>query len=67
MAKRLCEEELLCKDSQPLGVLMVRAAIIGLGRWGRSLVNSVQGKSKDIRFVAGYTRTRDRFDMLRPK
>jgi predicted dehydrogenase len=38
---------------------MVRAAIIGLGRWGRSLVNSVQGKSKDIRFVAGYTRTRE--------
>jgi predicted dehydrogenase len=37
---------------------MVRAAIIGLGRWGRSLVTSVQGKSDDIRFVAGHTRTR---------
>jgi predicted dehydrogenase len=37
---------------------MVRAAIVGLGRWGRSLVASVQGKSDDIRFVAGYTRTR---------
>jgi predicted dehydrogenase len=37
---------------------MVRAAIVGLGRWGRSLVNSVQGKSDDIRFVRAHTRTR---------
>lgn len=37
---------------------MVRAAIVGLGRWGRSLVTSVQGKSDDIRFVVGHTRTR---------
>src|SRR5262245_15281655 len=37
---------------------MIRAAIIGLGRWGRSLVNSVQGKSDAIRFVAAHTRTR---------
>ena len=37
---------------------MIRAAIIGLGRWGRSLVTSVQGKSDDIRFVAAHTRTR---------
>ncbi|HEX7206371.1 MAG TPA: Gfo/Idh/MocA family oxidoreductase, partial [Xanthobacteraceae bacterium] len=37
---------------------MVRAAIVGLGRWGRSLVASVQGKSDDIRFVAAHTRTR---------
>ena len=37
---------------------MVRAAIVGLGRWGRSLVTSVQGKSDDIRFVAAHTRTR---------
>jgi predicted dehydrogenase len=36
---------------------MVRAAIVGLGRWGRSLVASVQGKSEDIRFVVGHTRT----------
>src|SRR5262249_62173006 len=36
----------------------VRAAIVGLGRWGRSLVTSVQGKSDVIRFVAGHTRTR---------
>jgi predicted dehydrogenase len=37
---------------------MIRAAILGLGRWGRSLVNSVQGKSADIQFVAAHTRTR---------
>src|SRR5690554_3136068 len=36
---------------------MLNAAIIGLGRWGRNLVDSVQGKSDEIRFVAGATRT----------
>jgi predicted dehydrogenase len=35
---------------------MIRAAIIGLGRWGRNLVNSVQGRSDAIRFVAGAVR-----------
>ena len=37
---------------------MIRAAIVGIGRWGRTLVNSVQGKSSTIRFTAGCTRTR---------
>jgi predicted dehydrogenase len=37
---------------------MVRAAIVGLGRWGQSLVRSVQNKSDVIRFVAAHTRTR---------
>src|SRR5262249_4349994 len=37
---------------------MVRAAIVGLGRWGRSLVTAVQGTSEDIRFVLAHTRTR---------
>src|SRR5674476_1301471 len=37
---------------------MIRAAIIGLGRWGRSLVTSMQDNSDDIRFVLGHTRTR---------
>ena len=37
---------------------MVRAAIIGLGRWGKSLVNSVHGKTDAIQFVAGHSRTR---------
>jgi predicted dehydrogenase len=39
---------------------MVRAAIVGLGRWGQSLVSSVQGRSDDIRFTLGHTRTRSR-------
>src|ERR1700756_1140582 len=37
---------------------MIRAAIVGIGWWGRILVNAVQGKSAAIRFTAGYTRTR---------
>jgi predicted dehydrogenase len=37
---------------------MIRAAIVGLGRWGRSLVASVQGKSEELRFVRAHTRTR---------
>jgi predicted dehydrogenase len=37
---------------------VINAAIVGLGRWGRTLVNSVQGKSSEIRFTAGHTRTR---------
>jgi predicted dehydrogenase len=37
---------------------VINAAIVGLGRWGRTLVNSVQGKSSAIRFTAGHTRTR---------
>ena len=36
---------------------MLRAAIVGLGWWGKTLVESVQGTSDDIRFVAGATRT----------
>jgi predicted dehydrogenase len=37
---------------------MIRAAIVGLGRWGRSLVASVSGKSDEIGFVLACTRTR---------
>jgi predicted dehydrogenase len=37
--------------------MTVRAAIVGLGRWGRSQVNAVHGKSSDITFVAAHTRT----------
>jgi predicted dehydrogenase len=39
---------------------MIKAAIIGVGRWGQNLVNSVQGKSEAIRFVAGATRMPDK-------
>ena len=38
--------------------MTVRAAIVGLGRWGRSLVNAVHGKTDAIQFVAAHTRTR---------
>jgi predicted dehydrogenase len=37
---------------------MIRAAIVGLGRWGRSLVAAIAGKSDDIAFVRAFTRTR---------
>jgi predicted dehydrogenase len=36
---------------------MINAAIVGLGRWGRNLVDSIQNKSDKIRIVAGVTRT----------
>ncbi|MCC7426834.1 MAG: Gfo/Idh/MocA family oxidoreductase [Alphaproteobacteria bacterium] len=36
---------------------MIDAAIVGMGSWGRTLVDSVQGKSQLIRFVAGATGT----------
>src|SRR6266702_4830787 len=37
---------------------MIRAAIVGIGRWGRTLVGSVQGKSGAIHFTSGHNRTR---------
>jgi len=39
--------------------MAVRAAIIGLGRWGQRLVNSIEGSDK-IRIVAGVTRRVER-------
>jgi len=35
---------------------MIRAAIVGLGRWGQTLVNSVQGKSEKLRFTHAVSR-----------
>ena len=35
---------------------MIKAAIVGLGRWGQALVTAVQGKSDRIRFVRGVVR-----------
>ncbi len=35
---------------------MIDAAIIGLGRWGQSLVRAVQGKSARLRFVHGVSK-----------
>jgi predicted dehydrogenase len=36
---------------------MINAVIVGMGRWGQYLVESVQGESDKIRFVGGRTRT----------
>ena len=36
---------------------MIRAALVGMGWWGRTLVEAVQTDSDQIRFVAGVTRT----------
>ncbi len=36
---------------------MINAAIVGLGWWGKTIVESVQGTSDVIRFIAGATRT----------
>ena len=36
---------------------MINAAIVGMGRWGQTLVNSVAGDNDAIRFTAGTTRT----------
>jgi predicted dehydrogenase len=38
---------------------MINAAIIGLGRWGKSHVTAVQGKSKRLRFVHGVSKEPD--------
>lgn len=37
--------------------MALRCAIIGLGRWGQVLVDSVQGKSDKVTFVRGFNRT----------
>ena len=39
---------------------VINAAIVGLGQWGRNLVDSVQGRSEKIRFVAGVLRHPDK-------
>src|SRR5258708_4102283 len=36
---------------------MINAAIVGLGWWGKTLVESVQGTSPDMHFVAGSSRS----------
>jgi predicted dehydrogenase len=37
---------------------MINAAIVGLGWWGKTLVEAVQQDSNQIRFIAGTTRTK---------
>jgi predicted dehydrogenase len=38
---------------------MIDAAIIGLGWWGKNLVDAVQGKSSRLRFVHGVSKEVD--------
>jgi predicted dehydrogenase len=38
---------------------MINAAVIGLGRWGKSLVTALQGKSTRLRFVHGVSKEPD--------
>src|ERR1043166_2168942 len=38
---------------------MIDAAIIGLGRWGKGIVQSVQGKSTRLRFIRGVSKEPD--------
>ena len=40
---------------------MLNAAIYGVGKWGQTLVRSVQGKSRKIRFVTGVARSLDKY------
>src|SRR5579859_968184 len=39
--------------------LMIDAAIVGLGWWGKNLVNAVQGKSERLRFIRGVSKEPD--------
>src|SRR5215472_13977865 len=38
---------------------MIDAAIVGLGRWGKALVEAVQGKSQSLRFTHAVSRDPD--------
>jgi predicted dehydrogenase len=38
---------------------MINAAVIGLGRWGKNIVESVQGKSKRLRIIRGVSKEPD--------
>jgi predicted dehydrogenase len=38
---------------------MINAAVIGLGRWGKNIVESTQGKSTRLRFIRGVSKEPD--------
>ena len=38
---------------------MIDAAIIGLGRWGKGIVQSAQGRSQRLRFIRGVSKEPD--------
>ncbi|MGB7277841.1 MAG: Gfo/Idh/MocA family oxidoreductase, partial [Pseudolabrys sp.] len=35
---------------------MINAAVIGLGRWGKNIVEAIQGKSNRLRFIRGVSK-----------
>ena len=38
---------------------MINAAIVGLGWWGKNIVNAIQGKSERLRFIRGVSKEPD--------
>src|ERR1700692_2762045 len=48
--------DVLLSPPRPSRRLMIDAAVIGLGRWGKSIVEAVQGKSRRLRFVRGVSK-----------
>src|SRR3984893_12550661 len=51
---RMCDARL--SAVRPSWRQMIDAAVIGLGRWGKSIVEAVQGKSKRLRFIRGVSK-----------
>jgi predicted dehydrogenase len=45
--------------ARPLSPPMIDAAVIGLGRWGKNIVEAVQGKSKRLRIIRGVSKEPD--------
>ena len=44
------------KTHRKVGAIMINAAMVGLGRWGQTVLGSIQGKSDRIRIVHGVTK-----------
>ena len=44
------------KTYRKVGATMINAAMVGLGRWGQTVLGSIQGKSTRLRIVHGVTK-----------
>src|ERR1700732_1141575 len=44
------------RPASPPRQAMIDAAVIGLGRWGKSIVEAVQGKSRRLRLIRGVSK-----------
>jgi predicted dehydrogenase len=49
-----------CSLCQPGAAVMIDAAIVGLGRWGKAIVEAVQDKSTRLRFTRGVSQEPER-------